>query len=377
MKWMNFSCLLQKKICPLLEHIAQLGVQLAQTVVHFAHFQVQARMAARHAVTLPFTPSSCCITATSHESLKVITHCCVVVRLCFTRDQPDTTGSCRDTALWTVRLLLRADCLQGAVYIPSLLKHNLSMPQGVFLSQIEDTQHNQKGGDKENSSEDEGPYYSCSWRRGQAKMRKQAATMPATKINNINPPWGTMIILFAIPLLLKKTGIFEESRKFKEHMWWTVQIPAMIMSMASFVIQELNKQAGVFSFVSLPIARKVNCMETDFSPAVDFQQRLYPQHFCPAPIGKVMFLSFLNKICDSEANHHVHGWSSHCAKPYGGQGQVPHSSTNVFGCNSFQACSNEHYHLECLIIDYLIIIVRLPLYCSWIIIYNNKIITWS
>ena len=32
------------------------------------------------------------------------------------------------------------------------------------------------------------------------------------------------------------------------------------------------------------------CMETGFSSAVDLQQGLYPQHYCPLPMGKAMFL---------------------------------------------------------------------------------------
>ena len=38
-------------------------------------------------------------------------------------DQPDTTGSGCDIALWTVRQLLGAYCLKGTVYILSLVKH--------------------------------------------------------------------------------------------------------------------------------------------------------------------------------------------------------------------------------------------------------------
>ena len=82
--------------------------------------------------------------------------------------------------------------------------------------------------------------------------------------------------------------------------------------------------------------------QLDFSQAVDFKQRLYPQHYCAVPFGKAMFLSFPSKNCaDGNANHHVHCWSSYCAKPYGGQGKVPHSWAKVVNCNSCQACSNE------------------------------------
>ena len=45
----------------------------------------------------------------------------------------------------------------------------------------------------------------------------------------------------------------------------------------------------------------------DFLQAVDFKQRLYPQHYCAVPFGKAMFLSFPSKNCaDGDANHHVH-----------------------------------------------------------------------
>ena len=82
--------------------------------------------------------------------------------------------------------------------------------------------------------------------------------------------------------------------------------------------------------------------QLDFSPKVDFQQRLYPQHYCPVHIGKAMFLSLPSENCaDRCASHHVHRWSSHCAKPCGGQGQVPHSSGKVVGCNCCQTCSDE------------------------------------
>ena len=91
----------------------------------------------------------------------------------------------------------------------------------------------------------------------------------------------------------------------------------------------------------------MNNIWLDFSQAVDFQQRLYPQHYpvmvpVMVPIGKAMFMSLPSKDCaDSDANHHVYCWSSHWAKPYGGQGQVPHSSAKVVGSNSGQACSDE------------------------------------
>ena len=39
----NFVCKRLETLCPHFKHIAPLGVKVAQTVVHFAQFQVQAR----------------------------------------------------------------------------------------------------------------------------------------------------------------------------------------------------------------------------------------------------------------------------------------------------------------------------------------------
>ena len=84
----------------------------------FAHFQVQARLAVRYAVTVSLYAVKLLYTATFQWGLKVATHSCVVMHQCFIRDQPDTTeispdttGSGRDMARWTVKLLFRADCL--------------------------------------------------------------------------------------------------------------------------------------------------------------------------------------------------------------------------------------------------------------------------
>ena len=57
----------------------------------FAHFQVQARLAVRHAVTVSLHAVKLLYTATFQWGRKVATHCCVVVHQCFIRDQPDTT----------------------------------------------------------------------------------------------------------------------------------------------------------------------------------------------------------------------------------------------------------------------------------------------
>ena len=37
-------------------------------------------------------------------------------------------------------------------------------------------------------------------------------------------------------------------------------------------------------------SKHVHWMETGFSSVVDLQQGLYPQHCCPLPMGKAMFL---------------------------------------------------------------------------------------
>ena len=57
------------------------GVQSAQTIVHFAHFQVQARtrIAARHDVAASIQAVKFIYTSTFHWGLKVAIHCCVTV----------------------------------------------------------------------------------------------------------------------------------------------------------------------------------------------------------------------------------------------------------------------------------------------------------
>ena len=57
----------------------------------FAHFQVQARLAVRHAVTVSLHAIKFLYTATFQWGLTVATHCCVIVHQCFIPDQPDTT----------------------------------------------------------------------------------------------------------------------------------------------------------------------------------------------------------------------------------------------------------------------------------------------
>ena len=161
-------------------------VQTAQTVVHFAHFQVQAQLAARHVLTVPMHAVKFLYIPTFHWGLKVATHCCVLVHLCFIQDQSDTIettryncshvasqcnaccqvsvyrhlslgpqdcnpvlqtdvsalilqwlGPCSIIAQLTVNPLLGAACLLGAVYIPSLLKHKSQHPvDAAVLSKI-------------------------------------------------------------------------------------------------------------------------------------------------------------------------------------------------------------------------------------------------
>ena len=88
-------------------------------------------------------------------------------------------------------------------------------------------------------------------------MRKQAATMPAAETNNINPHWRTMLILFAIALLLKKK-IFGERCEFKEHMLWDHSDFSDDDIYVSFVLSycsSTSKQLFV-SFVGIPIRLK-------------------------------------------------------------------------------------------------------------------------
>ena len=62
--------------------------QIAKTLVHFIHFQIVTALRAAiriHMVKLLYT-------STFYRGLKIATHCCVTVCLCFIQDQPDTTG---------------------------------------------------------------------------------------------------------------------------------------------------------------------------------------------------------------------------------------------------------------------------------------------
>ena len=80
-----------RKVLPTFRTFCPDGVQSAQMGSLFAHFQVQARLAVRHAVTVSLHAVKLLYTATFQWGLKVATHCCVVVHQCFIRDQPDTT----------------------------------------------------------------------------------------------------------------------------------------------------------------------------------------------------------------------------------------------------------------------------------------------
>ena len=74
---------------------------------------------------------------------------------------------------------------------------------------------------------------------------KQLATMLAA-MTKINPHLGTMLILFASPLLHKRR-IFWELHEFKEHMHW-VRLDSSDDDTNRILrceLQELNKQAGV------------------------------------------------------------------------------------------------------------------------------------
>ena len=59
---------------------------------HFAHFQVQGRTAAPHAVTEPMHAVKFLFIATFHWGLRITAHSCVVVGVCFMQDQPDKTA---------------------------------------------------------------------------------------------------------------------------------------------------------------------------------------------------------------------------------------------------------------------------------------------
>ena len=58
----------------------------------FCQFQVQALMPAHHTVTVPMSAVKVLYTSTFHWGLKVTSHCCVVVHLCFIWDQQGTTA---------------------------------------------------------------------------------------------------------------------------------------------------------------------------------------------------------------------------------------------------------------------------------------------
>ena len=80
-----------RNVLPTLRTFCPDVVQTAQMVVHFAHFQVQALLTARHAFTVPIHAVKFLNTATFHWGLKATTHCCVAVHMCFIRDQKDAT----------------------------------------------------------------------------------------------------------------------------------------------------------------------------------------------------------------------------------------------------------------------------------------------
>ena len=87
----NFFLPNSRKVLPTFRTFCPDGVRSAQMGYRFAHFQVQARLAVRHAVTVSLHAVKLLYTATFQWGLKVATHCCVVVHQCFIRDQPDTT----------------------------------------------------------------------------------------------------------------------------------------------------------------------------------------------------------------------------------------------------------------------------------------------
>ena len=234
------------------------------------------------------------------------------------------------------------------------------MPR-VFSSQIEDAQQpasNQtgEGGDNENSSADEGPDDGAE--SGSGAGSDHRAWCRGSKRQQCGQPRPTTSIFigercfFCSPFCCsskKKTrwrhsAAPERGANSKKGCGGTVQIPAMMKSWSRSLWAAGAQQASRCLFHSSAYRSQARrtVRKLDFSPKVDFQQRLYPQHYCPVHIGKAMFLSLPSENCaDRCASHHVHRWSSHCAKPCGGQGQVPHSSGKVVGCNCCQTCSDE------------------------------------
>ena len=87
----KFFLPISRKVLPTFRTFCPDGVWSAQMGSLFAHFQVQARLAVRHAVTVSLHAVKLLYTTTFQWGLKVATHCCVVVHQCFIRDQPNTT----------------------------------------------------------------------------------------------------------------------------------------------------------------------------------------------------------------------------------------------------------------------------------------------
>ena len=78
---------------------------IAQTIVHFAHFQVQGRRTAHQAVTVQMYAVKFLYTTIFHIGLNIATHCFIVVRQCFIQDQSDTSAvtwsHCPWAATWS------------------------------------------------------------------------------------------------------------------------------------------------------------------------------------------------------------------------------------------------------------------------------------
>ena len=79
-----------RKVLPTFRKYCPIGVQTAQTVLHLVHFQVQALMWAHHVFTKPMHVVKFLYITTFQWGLKVTTHYCVIVHLCFIQDQPNT-----------------------------------------------------------------------------------------------------------------------------------------------------------------------------------------------------------------------------------------------------------------------------------------------
>ena len=100
-------------------------VQTAQTVVHFAHFQVQAQLALPGSTSRAHCAHACSqVSVYCHLSLgpqfalKVATHCCVVVYLCIIQDQSDQSDTTEINQIQLQSRDVPVQCMQSSFCIP-------------------------------------------------------------------------------------------------------------------------------------------------------------------------------------------------------------------------------------------------------------------